>query len=65
MLGDVFFPGDNEDAKFMESLAVFGAAFVMRPIGGLAVGDCLRAPRAGDLTHVLGYLGDQIGRKPA
>ena len=38
VLGDVFFPGDNQDAKFMESLAVFGAAFVMRPIGGLAVG---------------------------
>ncbi|KAG7367187.1 general substrate transporter [Nitzschia inconspicua] len=50
ILGRVFFPNDQSvDTSVMESFAVFGAAFLMRPIGGL----------------VIGYIGDVYGRKYA
>src|SRR5689334_20224739 len=47
-IGRVFFPADSETASLLSSLAVFGAGFLTRPLGGL----------------VLGRMGDRIGRKP-
>lgn len=50
VLGVVFFPkGQSEDLGVMESFAVFGGAFLMRPLGGL----------------IIGYIGDTRGRKYA
>lgn len=50
VIGKVFFPkGQSEDLNVMESFAVFGGAFLMRPVGGL----------------VIGYIGDTSGRKKA
>jgi len=50
VIGKVFFPKDqSEDLSVMESFAVFGGAFLMRPIGGL----------------VIGFIGDTSGRKKA
>ena len=50
VLGDVFFPPNQEGHKaMMESFAVFGLAFLCRPIGGM----------------MLGYIGDTYGRKRA
>ena len=50
ILGVVFFPKDQpEDLSVIESFAVFGGAFLMRPVGGL----------------VIGYYGDVYGRKYA
>jgi MFS transporter, MHS family, proline/betaine transporter len=50
LLGQVFFPRDqSEDLSVLESFAVFGGAFLMRPVGGL----------------VIGYIGDVSGRKHA
>jgi MHS family proline/betaine transporter-like MFS transporter len=51
ILGSVFFPPSqtDDDSNVLESFAVFGGAFLMRPIGGL----------------VIGYLGDVWGRKYA
>ena len=50
ILGSVFFPPDQiGNAALIESFAVFGGAFVMRPIGGI----------------FMGYLGDTYGRKTA
>ncbi len=47
-IGQVFFPEDSATASLLKTLAVFGAGFLTRPLGGL----------------VLGRLGDRIGRKP-
>ena len=44
-----FFPADDPVSSLLMSLAVFGAAFVMRPLGAIAVG----------------YYADRVGRKPA
>ena len=44
-----FFPADDLVSSLLMSLAVFGAAFVMRPLGAIAVG----------------YYADRVGRKPA
>jgi MFS transporter, MHS family, proline/betaine transporter len=44
-----FFPADDPVSSLLMSLAVFGAAFVMRPLGAIAVG----------------YYADKVGRKPA
>eukprot|EP00934_Nitzschia_sp_Nitz4_P003095 Nitzschia sp. Nitz4//scaffold7_size249615//136298//137916//NITZ4_001182-RA/size249615-processed-gene-0.198-mRNA-1//-1//CDS//3329558457//3085//frame0 len=50
VLGQVFFPKEqSEDLSVAESFAVFGGAFLMRPIGGL----------------IIGYIGDVSGRKKA
>ncbi|MQY23123.1 MFS transporter [Nocardia macrotermitis] len=48
IIGPRFFPSDNPTASLLSTLAVFGSAFLMRPLGGI----------------VLGRLGDRIGRKP-
>ena len=52
IIAKVFFPPsdpDDENANLIKSFAIFGGAFVMRPIGGL----------------VIGYVGDKHGRKKA
>lgn len=46
-IGPLFFPSDNATASLLAILAVFGSAFLMRPIGGI----------------VLGRLGDRVGRR--
>lgn len=46
-ISPLFFPSHDEVASLLSTLAVFGIAFVVRPLGGL----------------VLGRLGDQLGRK--
>ncbi|PLP96811.1 MFS transporter [Cupriavidus pauculus] len=46
-IGPLFFPSDNATASLLAILAVFGSAFLMRPIGGI----------------VLGRLGDRFGRR--
>ncbi|MBY6414117.1 MFS transporter [Rhodococcus sp. BP-252] len=48
VIGPLFFPSSNPTASLLSTLAVFGSAFLMRPLGGI----------------VLGRLGDRIGRKP-
>jgi MFS transporter, MHS family, proline/betaine transporter len=48
-LGKVFFPSDNETASLLASFAVFGIAFLLRPIGGF----------------FLGAYGDRAGRRAA
>ncbi|MBY8855269.1 MFS transporter [Nocardia sp. CA2R105] len=48
IIGPRFFPSDNPTASLLATLAVFGSAFLMRPLGGI----------------MLGRLGDRIGRKP-
>ena len=47
-IGRVFFPTGSETASLLATLAVFGAGFLTRPLGGL----------------ILGRMGDRIGRKP-
>ena len=49
IIGEQFFPEGNPTIQLLESLCVFGAAFVMRPIGGA----------------VIGWVGDTWGRKRA
>eukprot|EP00550_Attheya_septentrionalis_P009292 CAMPEP_0198294746 /NCGR_PEP_ID=MMETSP1449-20131203/24103_1 /TAXON_ID=420275 /ORGANISM="Attheya septentrionalis, Strain CCMP2084" /LENGTH=530 /DNA_ID=CAMNT_0043994801 /DNA_START=132 /DNA_END=1722 /DNA_ORIENTATION=- len=49
IIGDVFFPPQEGHAAIIESFAVFGGAFLMRPIGGV----------------LMGYIGDTVGRKKA
>lgn len=49
VLGEVFFPPQAGHAAIVESFAVFGGAFLMRPVGGV----------------LLGYIGDRFGRKKA
>jgi MHS family proline/betaine transporter-like MFS transporter len=46
-LGRLFFPGASPAASLLASLAVFGVAFFMRPLGGF----------------VLGAVGDRLGRR--
>ena len=46
-IGPLFFPSTDATASLLAILAVFGSAFLMRPIGGI----------------VLGRLGDRIGRR--
>ncbi|MDI9897449.1 MFS transporter [Rhodococcus sp. IEGM 1381] len=48
VIGPLFFPSSDPTASLLSTLAVFGSAFLMRPLGGI----------------VLGRLGDRIGRKP-
>ena len=49
IIGEVFFPPQAGNAAIVESFAVFGGAFIMRPIGGM----------------LIGYIGDKYGRKRA
>ena len=50
VIGDVFFPANQKGhLAIAESFAVFGGAFLMRPIGGVA----------------MGYIGDKYGSKDA
>ena len=49
IIGEVFFPPQEGHAAMVESFAVFGGAFLMRPVGGV----------------MLGYIGDKYGRKRA
>eukprot|EP00980_Cylindrotheca_fusiformis_P013662 scaffold3515_cov126-Cylindrotheca_fusiformis.AAC.11 len=50
IIGKVFFPpGQSGNAALVESFAVFGIAFLVRPIGGA----------------IFGYMGDNVGRKSA
>jgi len=53
VLGQVFFPpsskDDENDNNLVQSFAVFGGAFLMRPIGGM----------------LFGFVGDRFGRKRA
>ncbi|MBN9790657.1 MFS transporter [Pseudonocardia sp. TMWB2A] len=48
VIGPLFFPSADPVASLLSTLAVFGSAFLMRPLGGI----------------VLGQLGDRLGRKP-
>jgi len=47
IISEVFFPKQAGHAALVESFAVFGGAFLMRPVGGI----------------MLGYIGDVYGRK--
>ncbi len=47
LLGNMFFPSDNEAAALLKSLAAFGVGFGVRPLGAV----------------IFGHLGDLIGRK--
>lgn len=49
VLGDLFFPPSNKVGSLLQSLSVFGAAFICRPIGGV----------------IIGKIGDLYGRKVA
>jgi MHS family proline/betaine transporter-like MFS transporter len=49
VLGEVFFPPQEGHKAIIESFAVFGLAFLCRPIGGV----------------MMGYIGDVYGRKKA
>lgn len=47
MLASSFFPSDNPTASLLSTLAVFGSAFIVRPLGGI----------------FFGRIGDRYGRK--
>mmetsp|Transcript_12126 Transcript_12126/g.18481 ORF Transcript_12126/g.18481 Transcript_12126/m.18481 type:complete len:451 (-) Transcript_12126:303-1655(-) len=49
VIADVFFPPQSGHAALIESFAIFGGAFLMRPVGGV----------------MMGYIGDTVGRKKA
>ena len=49
MIGENFFPSDDPLDSLLGAFSVFAAAFIARPVGGI----------------LLGYIGDQYGRKKA
>jgi MHS family proline/betaine transporter-like MFS transporter len=49
MIGENFFPSDDPLDSLLGAFSVFAAAFIARPVGGV----------------LLGYIGDQYGRKKA
>lgn len=38
IIGKEFFPSDSSEIQILKSLSIFGAAFVMRPLGGFFIG---------------------------
>lgn len=48
-IGELFFPSADPVASVMQAFGVFGAAFLMRPLGGM----------------FFGHIGDKMGRKTA
>ncbi|MDZ5761213.1 MFS transporter [Lyticum sinuosum] len=48
-IGNIFFPGDDENFSLLLSFIVFAIGFIMRPLGAV----------------VFGYVGDKFGRKVA
>ncbi|MFC3243958.1 MFS transporter [Gordonia humi] len=48
-IGSTFFPSDSSTASLLKSLAVFGVAFLLRPVGGV----------------IFGIIGDHTGRRAA
>ncbi len=44
VIAHLFFPGENEYSSILLTTAIFGVAFVMRPVGGIVLG--LYADRA-------------------
>ncbi|HVW44330.1 MAG TPA: MFS transporter [Amycolatopsis sp.] len=48
-IGAKFFPSGNATSQLLQSLAVFGVAFLLRPVGGV----------------LLGWIGDRLGRRTA
>ncbi|SOE87833.1 MFS transporter, MHS family, proline/betaine transporter [Burkholderia sp. YR290] len=49
VIADTFFPTGNRTTALLYTFGIFGASFVMRPLGGI----------------LLGHIGDRIGRRPA
>lgn len=49
VLGRLFFPADEPGISLLNSLAVFGVGFLIRPVGGI----------------VFGHYGDKVGRRQA
>lgn len=49
IIAPMFFPGDDPVLSLLSALAVFGTAYLIRPLGGV----------------VFGHIGDKIGRKRA
>jgi len=49
VMAPAFFPGKNPTTALLSALAVFGTAYLMRPLGGI----------------VFGHIGDRLGRKTA
>ena len=49
IIAPLFFPSDRPVTSLLSALAVFGTAYLIRPLGGL----------------VFGYIGDRYGRKKA
>ena len=48
IIADTYFPDESGDmVRFLNSLCIFGSAFLMRPLGGV----------------IMGYIGDNYGRK--
>ena len=47
-MGPLFFPNQTTSGAMLASLAIFGSAFVIRPLGGI----------------ILGRFGDRVGRSP-
>lgn len=49
VIADTFFPAGNRTTALLYTFGIFGASFLMRPLGGI----------------LLGHVGDKIGRRPA
>lgn len=44
-----FFPAEEDSVRFLKTVAIFGAGFIMRPVGGMFIG----------------WIGDTVGRRVA
>lgn len=57
-IGDEFFPNDNPAVSLLSSLAAFGVAFFIRPVGGFVIGSIGdRKGRRWALTMTVGMMG--------